>query len=112
MIVMTIGERLKALVTDSDKKQYAIAEELGVVPSTFSNYVTDVSILPGDVAARAAVFFGVSTDYLLCLTDIKEPAFAVSTQEREILLAYRTLSKEQKELILQNVKLMHAQNQR
>jgi len=54
---MDSNVRLKALISDSDKKQKAIASEIGISPSTLSNYVTGVSKIPGDIAAKLAIYF-------------------------------------------------------
>ena len=77
-----------------------------------SNYLNGNRSIPYDVLVRFAQYFHVTTDYLLGLTDTPEPPFPVSAAERELLSLFRTLSKEQKELIAQNIDLMVKQNQR
>lgn len=68
--------------------------------------------MPLDVIAKIAQYFSVTTDYLLGLTDDSALPYPVSAAERELLDQFRTLSKEQKELIAQNIDLMRRQNQR
>ena len=105
--------RIKALIEDTDTIQKALAAAIGLNQSTLSNYVTGrTATTPPDVIAQIAQYFHVTTDYLLGLTDTPEPPFPVSAPERELLTQFRTLTREQKELIAKNVDLMVQQNQR
>lgn len=109
---MDYQAKIKVLIEDTDTRQKAMAAALGLHQSTLSNYVTGRTATPPEVIAKIAQYFGVTTDYLLGLTDTPEPPFPVSASERELLTLFRTLSKEQKELIAKNVDLMVQQNQR
>ena len=81
---MDSNVRLKALISDSDKKQKAIASEIGISPSTLSNYVTGVSKIPGDIAAKLAIYFNVTADYLLGLSDYPEKPVILSQTEQDL----------------------------
>ena len=62
--------RLKELKERSGKTQARIAEDLGVTPQAFSYYVNGRE--PDyDTLIRIATYFGVSTDYLLGVSDTK-----------------------------------------
>ena len=59
-----------------------------------------------------ADYFHVSTDYLLGLTDEPEPPMHISKEEKALVETYRSLSREQRELISQTIRLMGEQNNR
>ncbi len=109
---MELHERMKGIQTDNDVKVKALAAEFSIGQTAMSNYLNGNRSIPYDVLVRFAQYFHVTTDYLLGLTDTPEPPFPVSAAERELLSLFRTLSKEQKELIAQNIDLMVKQNQR
>ena len=109
---MNYGAKIKALIDDNDIKQKRLAAALNLTESTLSNYVTGRTIIPPDVLVRIADYFSVTTDYLLGRSDSPLPPFSVSTSEQSLIEHFRTLGKEQKELILQNIDLMTQQNRR
>ncbi len=109
---MTVAERAKNIQTDSDIKIRALAKSLGVPEHNLGSYLNGKRTMPYDVLIRFAQYYHVTTDYLLGLTDVPDPPFPVSAGEREMLDRFRTLSREQKELIAQNIELMRKQNQR
>ena len=104
--------RAKALQTDSDVKIRTLANEFKISEHTLSNYLNGKRTMPYGVLVQFANYYGVTTDYLLGRAEQPELPFSVSLGERAILSEFRTLSKEQKELIVQNIKLMKAQNER
>lgn len=59
-----------------------------------------------------ADYFHVSTDYLLGLTNEPEPPMHISKEEKALVETYRSLSREQRELISQTIRLMGEQNNR
>lgn len=69
---MKIGERMAELRKDRGLKQKEIAEVLNVAVSTVSNYETDSHEPDLTNLCKLADLLGVSTDYLLGRTDIKE----------------------------------------
>lgn len=107
---MDYQARIKAMIEDSDTRQKALAAALNINQSTFSNYVTGRTSTPPEVIAEIAQYFHVTTDYILGLTDDPAPPYPVSAGEREMLEVFRTLNREQKELILQSIALMNKQN--
>ena len=70
--LMKIGERMSELRKDRGLKQKEIAEVLNVAVSTVSNYETDSHEPDLTNLCKLADLLGVSTDYLLGRTDIKE----------------------------------------
>ncbi len=65
--------RLKDLREDSDLTQQTIANYLHIKQNTYSQYENGQRQIPIDMLIKLARFYGVSTDYLLELTDEKKP---------------------------------------
>lgn len=103
---------MKEWITDHDIRQKALAKEFHITEAMMSHYMTGRNEITVDVLVKFARRCGVSMDYLVGLTDDPEPPFPVSAPERAMLEQFRTLSREQKELIAQNIDLMVKQNQR
>lgn len=78
-IKLTLGERLKDLRVERDLKLEALAEQTGLSKSALSKYesddVTDLSIY---AVTTLAEFYGVTTDYLLGMTENKRPDAVLS----------------------------------
>jgi len=65
--------RLRDVREDADVTQATVAAYLHIRPNTYSQYETGKRQIPVDTLAKTAVFFGVSADYLLELTDERKP---------------------------------------
>ena len=65
--------RIKDLREDADLTQQLLAEHLHIKQNTYSQYENGQRQLPLDVLIKRAKFYGVSTDYILGLTDLKDP---------------------------------------
>lgn len=109
---MTIGTRVRLLLEEKNTKQAALADALHISTSTLSSYMTGRTKIPGDIVAQIAQYFDVTTDYLLGLTPDCAASLPLTDSERNLLLDFRTLSKNQKELIGVNVRFMKEQNSR
>lgn len=68
---MTLGERLKSLRISMGLDQKQLAEKLNLNSSSISNWETNRRSPDLDTLCLIADFFNVTTDYLLCRTDIK-----------------------------------------
>lgn len=64
---------MKSLREDRDLKQWQLAEYLNCSQRTFSDYENGKTRIPPDVLIELSIFFNTSVDYLLDLTDVKEP---------------------------------------
>ena len=77
-IKLTLGERLKDLRVERHLKLETLAEQTGLSKSALSKYesddVTDLSIY---AVTTLAEFYGVTTDYLLGVTENKKRPDAV-----------------------------------
>ncbi|MBR2418061.1 MAG: helix-turn-helix transcriptional regulator [Clostridia bacterium] len=68
-----IFKNIRDLREDKDLKQREVAEYLGVSQNTYSQYETGVIALTDQVLIKLADFYGVSTDFLMDRTSVKEP---------------------------------------
>ena len=66
-------ENIRNLRVDRGYTQKQLGEYLGISQNTYSQYEIGVLNYPVDVIIRLAEFYGVSTDYLLGLTNEKQP---------------------------------------
>ena len=105
-------KRIKDLIEDTDTKQKTLAAEFDITESTMSGYMTGKVRLPAWLVERCAQHFHVATDYLYGLTDDPQPPVSLSQEERALVAGFRTLSRDQKELVTQTVSLLREQNQR
>ena len=65
--------RIKDLREDSDLTQKTLAEYLRIKQNTYSQYENGQRQLPIDVLILLARYYKTSTDYILGLTDKREP---------------------------------------
>ena len=66
-------ENIRSIRIDSGYTQRFVAEYLHIKQNTYSQYEIGVLNYPVDVIVKLADLYGVSTDYLLGRTDVKEP---------------------------------------
>lgn len=71
--VMTMRLRIRDLREDADLKQRQIADYLICDQSLYSKYERGERDLPLEAAVKLAQFYQVSVDYLVGLTDVREP---------------------------------------
>ncbi len=65
--------RIRNLREDADLTQKQMAEYLRCSQRIYSNYECGDVDIPTQVLAKIALYHGVSTDYLLGLTDVRDP---------------------------------------
>ena len=71
--VMNMKLRIRDLREDNDLKQKEIADYLLCDQSLYSKYERGERPIPLEYIDRLADYYGVSVDYLLCRTNIKQP---------------------------------------
>lgn len=64
--------RIRDLREDNDMTQKQIAKELNCSQQVYSNYELGQRDIPTDVLIKLSLFYKVSTDYILGLTDNPE----------------------------------------
>ncbi len=65
--------RLRALREDQDLTQKAVADYLHIRQNIYSQYETGQRQLPLELLVALALYYHTSTDYILELTDQREP---------------------------------------
>lgn len=65
--------RLKDLREDKDLRQKDIAKIINVAERTYSGYETGSRWLPKEVLISLAKFYNTSIDYIVGLTNVKDP---------------------------------------
>ena len=66
-------EHLRALREDKDLKQKDMAELLKIHQTTYSDYELGRLNIPISILKKLALYFDTSVDYLLDLTDCRNP---------------------------------------
>mgnify|MGYP003302641514 FL=1 len=66
-------ERIRNLRVDRGYTQKQVAEYLNIKQNTYSQYETGVLYYSLEMVGKLADLYGVSVDYLMDRTDIKEP---------------------------------------
>ena len=70
---MNYYPRLRDLREDHDLTQQAVADYLSMKQSQYSRYERGIRDIPTDILIRLAKLYQTSTDYLLGLTDKRDP---------------------------------------
>ncbi len=73
VLVIDMELRIRDLREDSDLKQKEVAEYLMCDQSLYSKYERGERQLPLEMAVQLAQFYCVSVDYLVGLTEVREP---------------------------------------
>jgi len=66
-------QRIRDLREDRDLSQTQVAKMLQMSQTGYSKYETGENDIPTIVLIKLAVFYNVSTDYILNLTDLPDP---------------------------------------
>ena len=64
-----LGEKIKSLRLEKDLTQTELAQELGVSKGIISIWENNINEPKATYIQRIALFFGISADYLLGITD-------------------------------------------
>ena len=73
----SVGERIFILLRKNHKKQVELAKCLDVTANTVSLYCSGQRTPNTEQIVKISKFFGVSADYLLGLTDVAYPEYAI-----------------------------------
>jgi len=66
-------KRIKDLREDNDWTQLYVASMLNICRSTYSAYENGANSVPLEILKKLSMIYHTSTDYLLEMTDTKEP---------------------------------------
>ena len=70
---MNYAERMRNLRQDNDLSQKKVADMLGVAQTTYSQYELEKRPVPIDYLIALCKFYNVSADYMLGLSNRKNP---------------------------------------
>ena len=89
-------DRLYKLFEAKGMTYQAVADEVGFCESVVSRHCRGAAPVGLDALARYAIFFGVSTDYLLGLTDSPNPIYDEMSEDAKLamVIEYTGLRKE------------------
>lgn len=107
---MDVSARIRDIIDDRDMTQKELALRLDIRYTTLNNYLKKYNRVPLEVLRSIAVELNVTTDYLFDLAKSPERPLPLNNTERKLVENFRSLSKSQKELILQNIIFMQNQN--
>lgn len=65
--------RLKDLREDKDLLQKDVAKLLDIPTRTYGSYESEERSLPIDILKKSAIVYNTSADYIIGLTNVKEP---------------------------------------
>ena len=96
--------RLKLLRNEREISQQALADAIGVSQQSVNKYENHAVEPDIKTLMAMARFFGVSTDYLIGATQVREPAQKITAgeltpAEQTLILNYRRLSVKRRECI-------------
>ncbi|MCM1419237.1 MAG: helix-turn-helix domain-containing protein [Bacteroides sp.] len=113
---MTIGERILNRREALDKKQYEIAEEIGVTKATMCKYERGQNLPNAEIVARLAAALETSADYLCGVTD--DPARRAvgrtkpADEDLRLFREFLLLSKENKYRVAERIKILLEEQER
>ena len=92
---MTLAQRMKQLRLERGLTQEQVGQIIGVAKSTIMKYEKgELTNLKRTSVQKLSEFFGVTPQYLLALTDDKEPT--LDAMEEDLVNRFRALSNAQK----------------
>ncbi len=72
--IVSINERIKDLRVEKGLNLNELSQQTGIPASTLSDYEQEDFTVPHLIVIKLAEYFGVTSDYLLGMDDIKEPS--------------------------------------
>lgn len=100
---MTTTERIFSLLKERGITQFTFSKDIGLSSGNISDWKSGRSAPKVEAVKRIAEYFGVSSDYLLGLSENKQPAAmagdGLSEAERSLIELYRLLTPEQKDMV-------------
>ena len=78
--------RLKFLRTEKGESLEKIAQYLNVTIQTISNYENEKRDMTPDTILKLADYFEVSTDYLLCKTDVRNNVSNIDDSNKKVYM--------------------------
>lgn len=107
-VIMEFSVRLKELRVDNDMSQTELAEKLNLKASAISKYEKGITQPSIDTLKNLAEIFSVTVDYLIGMSDIKNPYSnsQITPNEADLIEHFRQLTYENKIRIDERIKTM------
>ena len=102
VIRLKFGDILRDLLDERNLSQKQLADDLNISASAVGNYVRNNREPDFETLKKIAVYFQVTTDFLLNCQSRQE----FSHGEQKLLQIYRALSEDQRELFIEQGKLL------
>lgn len=103
---MSFGENLRILIEEKEITQKELARQLNIAPSTLGSYVQNTREPDFSTLKTIAAYFDVSIDYLL---DYSTGEIS-DRQENELPRIFRSLTKEQKDICIEQCRVFVKMN--
>ena len=104
---MEVNERIFYLLTQQGKKASALAEYLGIKPSSITGWKNEGSYPSSKYIQKISEFLNVSIEYLITGKDNLIPnSLAITSEEQELLDLYSKLNAHEQEVVLSLVKIL------
>ncbi len=84
--MLYFGSKLRALRQEKELTQQQLADRLGVTKATISAYETNAKYPSVEVLIALSIFFHVSADYLLGLSEQRQTEYVHLTDEQNQLI--------------------------
>ncbi len=99
---MAMAERIRYLVKRHPKNRQEIADDLHISADSLGNYITGRRCPDVMIVRDMAIYFQVSADYILCVTEAKAdtPSLPSVEQEQSLLSLFRAMTPIQREVFL------------
>jgi HTH-type transcriptional regulator xre len=101
VIGLNFSYKLRSLIEERNLTQKQVANDLNIAPSTMGGYVQGISEPDFATLKRLAIYFEVTTDYLLNMHTNKTNNFL----EDELLRVFRSMTSEQQSLYIEQGKV-------
>lgn len=98
---MSFGENLRTLIEERNMTQKELAKQMNIAPSTVGSYVQNTREPDFSTLKMLAGYFNVSIDYLLDFTANQTKTH----EEDELLRIFRSLSREQQYICLEQCRV-------
>lgn len=86
---MSFGIRLKTLREEVGLTQEELGKIINVSKPTISRYESNSNEPNSEILKKLASFFKVSIDYILCNTDVREPADKILEKPQDTIALHR-----------------------
>ena len=84
---MSFGSRLKELRIEKNESQKVVAENIGLSINTISQYESDSRFPNEEMLRRLCMYYKISSDYLLGLTDAKHSPLTKEEANEKMMMS-------------------------